>query len=143
MLNVLIKALYRMNDTKVLTFHPTVHQGLESIPVRVCMCIIILGLGFTRIKLNPTLLTQITLFTYQHWKQDFPLAILPQRITLSSACFKGLLVIPNLFHFPFSILSFFSFFFLFHFFHFLFFLFFSKVIVSKTSGRVNHGKLRP
>jgi len=53
-----------MNDIKALISHPTVHQNFESMPVLVCMCIVILGLKFTKIKLKPTWLTQITLLTY-------------------------------------------------------------------------------
>ena len=53
-MNALIKALYPMNVIKALTFHLTRQQDFESIPVLVCMCIIILGLTLNRIKLNPT-----------------------------------------------------------------------------------------
>jgi len=67
-----------MNDIKSLIFHLTAHQDLESIPMLVDMCIIILELRFTKIKLNPTWLTQITLLTYQYRKQVFPVAVLPQ-----------------------------------------------------------------
>ena len=53
--NVLIRAPYPMDGIKALIFHPTIHQNFEAIPVLVCKCVIILGLRFTRIKLNPTL----------------------------------------------------------------------------------------
>jgi len=52
--NVHIKTLYSMDDIKALIFHPSAHQNLESIPLLMCKCIIILGLRFTKIKLNPT-----------------------------------------------------------------------------------------
>jgi len=56
------RALYHLNDIKALVFHPTDHQDAESIAVLMCKCIIIPGLRFTRLTLNPTWLTQLYYF---------------------------------------------------------------------------------
>jgi len=127
--NVLIKALYPMSDIKALTFHPTAHQNFESISVLVCMCIIILGLRLTKIKPNPTQLTQITLLTYQHRKQAFPVVVLPQRVTPVAHVSNGYL------SFQISFILFFSFFFLVFLFHSfsLFFIFLSLFFFNKKS----------
>ena len=51
--------LYLINHIKALSFHPTIHQDFDSISVLRCKCVIILRLRFTRIRLNPTWLTQL------------------------------------------------------------------------------------
>ena len=85
------------NGIQASAFTPQRMKILNLSWCLVCKCIITLKLWPTKTKLNPTSLTQATFLNGQHGKQAFPVAVLPQRVTPSSACLKGVPVISNSF----------------------------------------------
>ena len=108
-----------VDDIEAPTFHPTVHQNFESIPVQMHHH------PRTQVCQNQTqshLIDTNYVIDNQRKKQAFQVAVLPQKGYLS-----------------------FKIFIFFHFFHSFFFEMQTKIKVTvyKTSGRANGGRLRP